>query len=151
MEDLAYYSDEPSADAGAIPVWFLSQMCRRDVTVALSGDGGDEAFGGYVRYAGAWLADKYRALPSFFTRGLLSRLSHALRDDTSGRHAYRRAREFFDSAWMPQEEMYLKWVGYFSEDEKRELYTPEFASRVKSLDSGDFLRDLFRRGASPLT
>jgi asparagine synthase (glutamine-hydrolysing) len=140
--------DEPFGNPTAILEYILTKQMREHVTVALSGDGGDEAFGGYVRYAGAWLADKYRALPSFFTRGLLSRLSHALRDDTSGRHAYRRAREFFDSAWMPQEEMYLKWVGYFSEDEKRELYTPEFASRVKSLDSGDFLRDLFRRGAS---
>jgi len=51
----AYYSDEPSADAGALPVWFLSRMTRRYVTVALAGDGGDELFGGYVTY----LADRY--------------------------------------------------------------------------------------------
>src|SRR5882724_6266216 len=50
IEDFAYYSDEPSADAGALPVWFLSRMSRQHVTVALSGDGGDELFGGYLTY-----------------------------------------------------------------------------------------------------
>ncbi len=50
IEDFAYYSDEPSADAGALPVWFLSRMTRRHVTVALSGEGADELFGGYVTY-----------------------------------------------------------------------------------------------------
>jgi asparagine synthase (glutamine-hydrolysing) len=55
IEQLGTYSDEPSADAGALPVWFLSKMCRRDVTVALSGEGADELFGGYNTY----LADRY--------------------------------------------------------------------------------------------
>ena len=52
IEDFAYYSDEPSADAGALPVWFLSRMSRRHVTVALSGEGADELFGGYLTYHG---------------------------------------------------------------------------------------------------
>ena len=57
IEDLAYYSDEPGADAGALPVWFLSKMSRQHVTVALSGEGGDELFGGYLTYR----ADRSRA------------------------------------------------------------------------------------------
>ena len=42
IEQMSYYSDEPSADAGALPVWFLSKMSRQQVTVALSGEGADE-------------------------------------------------------------------------------------------------------------
>jgi asparagine synthase (glutamine-hydrolysing) len=140
--------DEPFGNPTAILEYILTKHMREHVTVALSGDGGDEAFGGYVRYAGAWLAEKYRALPSFLTRGLIARLSRLLHDNTKGRHTDRRIREFFESAWMAQEEMYLRWVGYFSEEEKRELYTPEFRSQVGSRDSGDFLRSLFRRGAA---
>ncbi len=145
--------DEPFGNPTAILEHILTRHMREHVTVALSGDGGDEAFGGYVRYAGAWLAQKYRALPSFLTRGFMARLSHLLRDDTHGRHGYRRIREFVESAWMPQEEMYLRWIGYFSGDEKCAMYTPEFAAQVGSHDSGDFLRKLFRLGDSldPLT
>ncbi len=60
IEDFAYYSDEPSADAGALPVWFLSRMSRRHVTVALSGEGADELFGGYLTYQADRLARPFR-------------------------------------------------------------------------------------------
>jgi asparagine synthase (glutamine-hydrolysing) len=54
---------------------------------------------------------------------------------------------------MPQEEMYLQWVGYFSENEKRAMYTEHFSQEVGPRDSGDFLRAVFRRGEGldPLT
>jgi asparagine synthase (glutamine-hydrolysing) len=63
IEQLGYYSDEPSADAGALPVWFLSQMSRREVTVALSGEGADEVFGGYSTYLADRYARRLRMLP----------------------------------------------------------------------------------------
>ena len=56
IQEFAYYSDEPSADAGALPVWYLSRMSRRYVTVALSGEGADELFGGYLTYQADRLA-----------------------------------------------------------------------------------------------
>lgn len=145
--------DEPFGNPTAVLEYLLTKEMRQSVTVALSGDGGDEAFGGYVRYAGAKMAQTYRKLPSFFTRNLMVRLSHQLRDDARGRHGYRRLREFLESAWMPQQDMYLQWVGYFSEDEKRSMYTEPFSRQIGAHDSGDFLRELFRRGDSldPLT
>lgn len=146
IPDVLRHFDEPFGNPTAILEYILTRHMRKHVTVALSGDGGDEIFGGYVRHAGAWLAEKYRALPSFLTRGLMARLSHLLRDDIQGRHAYRRVREFLESAWMPEQEMYLQWVGYFSAEEKRSMYTPEFAAQAGPRDSGDFLRELFRRG-----
>ena len=60
IEDFAYYSDEPSADAGALPVWFLSRMSRQHVTVALSGEGADELFGGYLTYLADRLVRPFR-------------------------------------------------------------------------------------------
>ena len=56
IEEFAYYSDEPSADAGALPVWFLSKLCKTRTTVALSGEGADELFGGYLTYRANTLA-----------------------------------------------------------------------------------------------
>ena len=60
IQDFSYYSDEPSADAGALPVWFLSRMSRRHVTVALSGEGADELFGGYLTYMAGHLARPFQ-------------------------------------------------------------------------------------------
>ena len=56
IEEFAYYSDEPNADAGALPVWFLSQLTEASATVALSGEGADELFGGYLTYRASLLA-----------------------------------------------------------------------------------------------
>jgi asparagine synthase (glutamine-hydrolysing) len=153
MATVVRHFDEPFGNPTAVLEYLLTKKMRQSVTVALSGDGGDEAFGGYVRYAGAWMAQKYRKLPSAFTSGFMVRLSHLLRDDTRGRHGYRRVREFLESAWMPQQEMYLQWIGYFSEKEKHSMYTPEFSRQVGARDSGSFLREAFRRGDSldPLT
>src|ERR1700734_3213385 len=50
IRELSYYSDEPSADSGALPVWFLSRLCKTRCTVAFSGEGADEIFGGYLTY-----------------------------------------------------------------------------------------------------
>jgi asparagine synthase (glutamine-hydrolysing) len=74
IEEFAYYSDEPSADAGALPVWFLSRMSRKHVTVALSGEGADEMFGGYLTYLADGLARPLRLTPEPLRRVMLGAL-----------------------------------------------------------------------------
>jgi asparagine synthase (glutamine-hydrolysing) len=147
MTTVVRHFDEPFGNPTAILEYIITKLMRQHVTVAISGDGGDELFGGYVRYAGAAMARKYRRLPQFITKGLVARMSSLMRDATDGRHGFRRVREFAESAWQNEEDMYINWVGYFSEAEKRDMYVPEFAAQVSGRDSGDFLRQFFRRGA----
>jgi asparagine synthase (glutamine-hydrolysing) len=76
LDDIAWYYDEPFADSSAIPTFLVSRLASRHVKVALSGDGGDEAFGGYSRYAHDLReAAIRRRLPGWLRRGVLGPLA----------------------------------------------------------------------------
>src|SRR3989440_2371404 len=64
IEQIAWHADEPFADSSALPTWHLSQLTRRHVKVALSGDGGDEMFAGYDSYRGHILSERVRKIPA---------------------------------------------------------------------------------------
>ena len=73
LPKLIWHYDEPMADSSALPTWHVSQLARRDVTVALTGDGGDELFAGYDRYRAVWLSALLDRLPRPLRRLLASR------------------------------------------------------------------------------
>jgi asparagine synthase (glutamine-hydrolysing) len=120
IEQFAYYSDEPSADAGALPVWFLSKMCRSEVTVALSGDGADELFGGYNTY----LADRYarvlRAVPYPFRKAAAMAANWLPVSDQKIGLDYKITRMLEGSLLDPAAAHFF-WNGTFSEKEKSRL------------------------------
>ena len=120
VESLAHYSDDPSADAGAIPVWFLSRMCRQEVTVALSGDGADELFGGYNTYLADGYARKLRMLP-MGVRKLAARMTGLLpvSDNKIGLD-YKITRMLQGSLLDPVEAHFF-WNGTFNRKQKKDL------------------------------
>jgi asparagine synthase (glutamine-hydrolysing) len=70
VERLVWHHDQPFGDSSAIPTFLLCEMTRRHVTVALSGDGGDELFAGYERFAAGLAARRYAALPGLAQRAI---------------------------------------------------------------------------------
>jgi asparagine synthase (glutamine-hydrolysing) len=120
IEEFAYYSDEPSSDAGALPVWFLSKMSRTEVTVALSGEGADELFGGYLTYRANQLARTMRRLPKWSLHaGLgIARLWPVSDDKISREYMVKR---FLEGSLMPPEQAHVYWNGTFSGAEVRSL------------------------------
>lgn len=116
IHDLAYYSDEPSADAGALPVYFLSRMSRQHVTVALSGEGADEIFGGYQTYIADGYAAKARSLPRFALRWLSAAAARLPVSDEKIGFEYKLKR-FLKGSSLPADEAHFFWNGTFSSGE----------------------------------
>jgi len=120
IEEFAYYSDEPSSDAGALPVWFLSKMSKREVTVALSGEGADELFGGYLTYRANQLARPIRRLPKWALRAALglARLWPVSDDKISREYM---AKRLLEGCLLPSDRAHVYWNGTFSSTEARTL------------------------------
>lgn len=134
IEEFAYYCDEPSADAGALPVWFLSKLCKRKTTVALSGEGGDELFGGYLTYRANRIARLLRKVPDAGISLGLSLLRHWPVSDAKIGFEYK-VKRLFEGALMPPERGHLYWGGTFADEEKGALvneYLPRTLDQVLS-------------------
>jgi asparagine synthase (glutamine-hydrolysing) len=124
IEEFAHYSDEPSADAGALPVWFLSKLSKKSATVVLSGEGADELFGGYLTHRADQLASPVRRLPARALRYGLSALRYWPVSDEKISFEYKLKR-FLEGCRMTPERGHLHWNGTFSETDKVELLRAE--------------------------
>jgi asparagine synthase (glutamine-hydrolysing) len=120
IEEFAYYSDEPSADAGALPVWFLSKLCKTRTTVALSGEGADELFGGYLTHRASRLAASARKLPPGALRFALRQLQRLPVSDEKIGLEYKLKR-FLEGCLMPAPAAHVFWNGAFSAGQKQNL------------------------------
>jgi len=129
IEEFAYYSDEPSADAGALPVWFLSKLSKTRTTVALSGEGADELFGGYLTHRASLLAERGRRLPAGvlrFARNQLQRLP--VSDEKIGLEY--KLKRFLEGCFMAESAAHVYWNGAFSAEQKRELVAEPLPSAL---------------------
>ena len=120
IEEFAYYSDEPDADAGALPVWFLSKLSKTKTTVSLSGEGADELFGGYLTYRANRLAHIARRLPSGAIRLGLAGLSRWPVSDEKISFEYK-VKRFLEGCLMPADRAHVHWNGTFSDAQKNSL------------------------------
>ena len=134
IENFAFYADEPGADAGALPVWFLSKMTREHVTVALSGEGGDELFGGYMTYRADALARQFRHVPAGLRRMALA-AAHKYLPVSDAKIGFEyKVKRFLEGSLLSEEEAHLFWNGAFSKAQKRELLGTEGASVARLYD-----------------
>ncbi len=134
LPKLAWHLDEPLADSSLIITHLISSLAREQVTVALSGIGGDELFIGYPRYLGMRLGTTYDRLVPRALRGWLGKLSSHLPDSDRSDNPPGRLRRFLSSGRLELEDRYLDWISFLSWSELRELL-PDLADGPDPLAS----------------
>lgn len=144
VDKLSYQYDEPFSDSSAVPTWYLCELTRKHVTVALSGDGGDELFGGYERYRALMLSQRlqqWMPLQWLNQSGILSRLP-----DSSARRSFlRRVRRFFEAAGQPPMERYMNWIQIFGEAQRLDLFEESFIDKLPNYNPVRFLQDAWNK------
>jgi asparagine synthase (glutamine-hydrolysing) len=125
VPDLVRHYGEPFADSSAIPTYLVSRASRRHVTVALTGDGGDEAFAGYDRHRANRIADRLGRSANLEFRGVGSKVDPVLTE-----------------AALPIGERYGRWIALFDDRGKRALYGPTLRSFLDRPRSAAWVSDL---------
>jgi asparagine synthase (glutamine-hydrolysing) len=148
VNKLTTHFGEPFADASAIPTYLVSEIARKHVTMALSGDGGDEVFGGYQAYRYHACAAAYRNLPGA-VRTMVRSAARTM--NGSGGVLGGRVRRFVEESELPVAQAWQHSRSIFTDAELAELYTPEFAATVKLRDRGFQIKESFEhfRGGDP--
>ena len=138
LEKLAYHYDEPFSDSSAVPTWYLCEQTRTQVTVALSGDGGDELFAGYERYKALHMSEHVRRfLP--LHQILQSSIVQRWKESSNRRSFVRRVKRFGEALGEPPARRYMRWLQIFNEATRSDMYQESFVEQLPNRDPFTFL------------
>jgi asparagine synthase (glutamine-hydrolysing) len=144
FEKLMYFMDDPIGDFSIFPTYLVSRLARQHVTVALSGDGGDELFGGYETYVADDRARYYSYLPPLLRHGILAPWVHSLRPRATKKGWVNKLKRFVEGMGQPGSLGHARWRIFAGDGLRGELFT-ETAHRELSTPAGQHIEDLFRR------
>lgn len=126
VEDLVGFLDEPLADVSVFPTYLVSQLARQHVTVALSGDAGDELFAGYDWYVAARLEEYYRCwLPDDVRQRWLPEVFSWLPPLSRKKGVLNKAKRFIEGAARDPALQHFRWTMYLTDQSRRALYAPD--------------------------
>jgi asparagine synthase (glutamine-hydrolysing) len=123
LTDLCWQFDEPFGDSSALPTWFVAREAKRAVTVALTGDAGDELFGGYNRYQALAFTEAFHLLPTGPRQLFGSTMVRILPHSGQSRTRLHRLERLFEHIEKPAEQRHLGWMTTFGEDARLGLYS----------------------------
>src|SRR6266446_6598515 len=145
LPQLVEHYGEPYADSSAIPTYYVARETRQHVTVALNGDGGDECFAGYERYAAMRLAERYHRLPGLLRKTFIDQAIGLLPSSEQRRSRVRDAKRFVQAASLGKVDRYMRWISVFDTGPKMDLYTDGFRQQIETRASAALLEPWFAK------
>ncbi len=140
IDKLAWLYDEPYADSSAIPTYRVCQLARKNVTVSLSGDGGDESFGGYRRYRFHMMEEKMRsALPLGVRRPIFGMMGSVYPKADWAPRVFR-AKSTFEALARSSVEAYFHTISILRDPMRRRLFSPSFKAKLGGYNAVEVMR-----------
>jgi asparagine synthase (glutamine-hydrolysing) len=147
LPELVRVFDEPFGDSSAVPTYYLAQQTRRHVTVALSGDGGDELFAGYDRYRAMRLAAAVDRIPRPLRAVLASKFWQRLPTPGRRKNWRRRMQRLAAALSTPSDRRYVEMISVINERQRANLYSDDFLFQLPDRDPADFVAAALARAA----
>ena len=145
LPKLIWHMDDPTSDPALLTAYLVNKAASKDVTVLLSGVGGDELFGGYRKYQAQRIAEHYRRIPNILRRYAIEPMLHALPSfrGTPLKGSVRLAKKFAKSGSLQPAEQFIADSVYMNNNVKRSLYTPDTQQRIGGYCAQSAHRELF--------
>ena len=143
-EKLLDYLDEPLGDFSIFPTYLVSKMARQYVTVALSGDGGDELFAGYDTYIAEKAACWYQRLPQRIKAEVISRVFDAIRPSSKKKGVINRVKRFLEGMEIPEALHHARWMVFMSPRIKQRLYGPSLKTALAEHAEYEYILRYFK-------
>jgi asparagine synthase (glutamine-hydrolysing) len=147
---IAWHFDEPLADSSAVPTWYVCEMARRTVTVALSGDGGDESFGGYTfRYLPHRMESNVRtAVPAPVRQAVFGTLG-ALWPASAKLPKPLRLKTIFENLAVGDSEAFYRDLVWLRSDARDALYSSDFKAELKGFTPMEVIQPYYAGNDAP--
>ena len=141
---LMQFMDDPIGDFSIFPTFLVSRLARKHVTVSLSGDGGDELFGGYETYLANQKANQFQKIPSFLRKGMIEPVINSINPTAKKKGLINKSKRFVEGLQYENELSHARWRLFIGDAIKQNLFTKEAFGNIK-INSADHIVKLFNK------